>query len=328
MTRTHSLTFLALTPLLICSCGESEHESVTVATEQETTATVTEEAPEVTPETSTPDTAAEATETEQHTEEAPTTNTTTLPTEEATEELPQLPLPEPEEEAPRFQADDVEGSSNAILEHLNDEQKEELENAMVLLMRHAHEDEAEIYNTINGKTAKEIINMAHSLTNEPVRFDANEPDASGEAMLAQLNSREREAFTDAMTALMIHYKEDSTTVYNTIHNKTAQEVIDMVDSMQKQLPRFDANDPDASAKLLLKHISEAEQEKLTAAMISLQNQYEEKELYAMINGLTAAEIIQLVPAASEQPQDATVAPPTPQESTEPAEPTSSPELPL
>jgi allophanate hydrolase subunit 1 len=326
MTRTHSLTFLSLVPLLICSCGESEHESVTVATEQETTAASTEE----TSEAATPDASKEVSDatTEQIPEEKPSTETVTPPAEEVAEELPQLSLPEPEEEAPRFQADDVEGSSNAILEHLNDEQKEELENAMVLLMRHAHEDEAEIYNTINGKTAKEIINMAHSLTNEPVRFDANEPDASGAAMLAQLNSREREAFTDAMTALMIHYKEDSTTVYNTIHNKTAQEVIDMVDSMQKQLPRFDANDPDASAKLLLKHISEAEQEKLTAAMISLQNQYEEKELYAMINGLTAAEIIQLVPAASEQPQDATVAPPTPQESTEPAEPTSSPELPL
>lgn len=326
MTRTHSLTFLSLAPLLICSCGESEHESVIVSTEQEITAASSEE----TSEAATPDASKDVSDatTEQLPEEKPSTETVTPPAEEVAEELPQLPLPEPEEEAPRFQADDVEGSSTAILEHLNDEQKEELENAMVLLMRHAHEDEAEIYNTINGKTAKEIINMAHSLTNEPVRFDANEPDASGEAMLAQLNSREREAFTDAMTALMIHYKEDSTTVYNTIHNKTAQEVIDMVDSLQKQLPRFDANDPDASAKLLLKHISESEQEKLTAAMISLQNQYEEKELYAMINGLTAAEIIQLVPSASEQPQDATVVPPTPQESIEPAEPTSSPELPL
>ena len=337
LNKRHSLTIISLIPLLICSCGETDHEqaSATATAKQDSATAVIEEVTEPTAEATTPVAVEEPTitEAEPAPEEVTPTEIPEPPAEETTEALPELPLPEPdadtesEADAPRFQADNVEESSKAILDNLNEEQKEELENAMVLLMRHAHEDEGEIYNAINGKTAKEIIKMAQSLTDEPVKFDANEPESSGEAMLAQLNSREREAFTNAMTALMIHYKEDSTTVYNTIHNKTAQEVIDMVDSMQKQLPRFDASAPEASAKLLLKHISEAEQEKLTAAMISLQNQYEQKELYALINGLTAEEIIQMVPtpAAPEQTQDSTVAPPAPQEKSEEA---SSPELPM
>ena len=309
--RASIFTAITSAAVILSQCGETEQEQASEEPQEEVVEETTQAPPA--PVTPTPQPM------ETNPQEQPNAPAATLP---QTEELPpqtdaiqpdtpepdknELPaLPEPQDTTPRFHADAPDASGEEILKSLSPEKQNELEEAMVLLMRHAHENAEEVNKSIDGKSASEIIAMSKKLSDAPVRFDANDPEASGAAMLAQMNGHQQLAFADAMTFLMVKYKEDEKNVYNIIHKKTAQEVIDMVEELQLNSPKFNAADPENSSSKLLNSLSSAEQEALTAAMVGLRknNNDDEQAVFKMIDGLSAAEIIQLHSNAQQQTQE-------------------------
>ena len=337
--KTYILTAITSATVILSHCGEAEQEQENAATQEEVVtetpvtpsasvveeeqAAAVEESPATAP--TEPSTDDEETDTpvtppteisptgqpEFSTPELPQVEELPVQTEDIQPEIPtqeerDLPtLPEPDDNTPRFHADAPEASGEEILKSLSPEKQEELGDAMVLLMRHAHENAEEVNKSIDGKSASEIVAMAQALSDGPVRFDANDPEASGAAMLAQMNGHQQLAFSDAMTFLMVKYKEDEKNVYNIIHKKTAQEVIDMVEEMQLNSPKFNAADPESSSSKLLNSLSPVEQEALTAAMVALRKSHndDEEAVYKMIDGLSAAEIIQLHSNVQQQAQE-------------------------